>query len=69
VSTPCNKEEAIKKYQPSDDITRELPEYYIDPDTSHSHIIHRSRKERIEDLEAEVKVLKKNISGIYRGTK
>ena len=40
----------------------EWPEFYVDPNTGYSHIIHRSLKERVEDLEKEVEALRNQLS-------
>jgi len=46
----------------TDDVLLDWPEFYVYPNAGHSHIIHRTLKERIEDLEAELKILRDDIA-------
>ena len=56
------KEEAMAPIEES--LT--YPEYYVDPTCEHTHIIHRTLKERIVVLEVEVEVLRSQLSLILR---
>ena len=42
--------------------TLTYPEYYVNPTCEHTHIIHRTLKERIEVLEEEVEALRDQLS-------
>jgi len=58
VQASYDKKEAVMD---SEDC-KEWPEFYVDYNTGHSHIIHRTLKARIEDLEVELKVLRDDIA-------